>query len=499
MFWRLRLPRSSTLLMATSATIVWFRQDLRLADNPALTAAADRGAPVLAVYVLDDETPGCWRLGGASRWWLHHSLAALGRSLATHGVPLVLRCGRSAPVLAKLAAEAGAAAVFWNGHLEPHWRQAESEVQQGLAAQGVGCRAFGLPLLFEPTRVVGRSGGAFKVFTPFWRACLAAAPPATPLPAPKRLHGVEGFADGSTIEDLRLLPTKPDWSAGLSASWSPGETEAQARLAAFLDYELAGYAALRDRPEPGATSRLSPALHFGELSARQVWHATAMRMAIERQVAADGHAFLRELGWREFYGRVLLEHPDVAEAPMQARFAEFPWASAPAGIQAWQQGCTGFPIVDAGMRQLWHTGWMHNRVRMIAASFLTKDLLIPWQDGEAWFWDTLVDADMANNAGGWQWVAGCGTDAAPFFRIFSPVRQGETFGPRGDYVRRWVPELKRLPARWIHQPWAAPPLELEAAGVRLDTTYPRPILDHESARKRALAAFSRLRLPQPPK
>ena len=485
--------------MSPPPNIVWFRQDLRLADNPALTAAASGGALVLGVYILDDETPGRWRLGGASRWWLHHSLSALGRSLERQGVPLVVRRGRSVPVLAKVAAEVGAAAVFWNGHLEPHWRRAEQEASQALAAQGITGRTFGLPLLFDPTRVVGRGGAAFKVFTPFWRACLAAAPPPAPLPPPERLQGIVGFADGSALADLGLLPTKPDWAAGLRAAWAPGETEAHARLAAFLDHDLAGYADLRDRPEPCATSRLSPALHFGEISARQVWHATAMRMALEPHHAADGHTFLRELGWREFFARVLLEHPDVAEAPMQPRFAEFPWARASSGLQAWQQGRTGFPIVDAGMRQLWQTGWMHNRVRMIVASFLTKDLLIPWQDGEAWFWDTLVDADMANNAGGWQWVAGCGTDAAPFFRIFSPARQGERFDPQGDYIRRWVPELKRLQARWIHRPWDSPPRELEAAGVRLGATYPSPILDHESARKRALAAFASLRSLQPPK
>jgi deoxyribodipyrimidine photo-lyase len=486
-------------MMAAPPNIVWFRQDLRLADNPALTAAAAASAPVLGVYVLDDETPGRWRLGGASRWWLHHSLSALSRALEAHGVPLLIRRGRSAPALAQLAAETRAAAVFWNGHLEPHWRQAEREVEEALTTQGIAGRAFGLPLLFDPARVAGRSGCAFKVFTPFWRACLAAAPPAAPLPPPESLHGCVGFAAGSTLADLRLLPTKPDWASGLREVWSPGETEAHAQLAAFLDQDLAGYAALRDRPEPGATSQLSPALHFGELSARQVWHATAMRMALEPQLAADGHAFLRELGWREFYARVLFAHPDVAEVPMQARFADFPWASAPAGLKAWQQGRTGFPIVDAGMRQLWQTGWMHNRVRMIVASFLTKDLLIPWQDGEAWFWDTLVDADMANNAGGWQWVAGCGTDAAPFFRVFSPVRQGENFDPQGNYVRRWVPELARLPARWIHRPWDAPPLESRAAGVRLGASYPTPILDHESARKRALAAFASLQRPQAPK
>lgn len=480
--------------------IVWFRRDLRLADNPALSAAAAEGAPLIAVYILDDEAAGRWRLGGASRWWLHHSLAALGQSLdRLGGIPLVLRRGRSATVLADLAAAAGASAIFWNGDIEPQWRTAEDEVSRTLAAQGVAVRACGLPLLFEPERIVSRSGEVFKVFTPFWRACLAAAPPALPLPPPERVSGCASFGNGGTLADLRLLPTKPDWAAGLRSAWVPGETGAQARLAAFLDHEIADYAALRDRPEPGATSRLSPALHFGELSQRQVWHATAMRMAIEPRVAASGHAFLRQLGWREFYARILLQQPDVAEVPIQARFAGFPWACAPEGLQAWQRGQTGFPIVDAGMRQLWHTGWMHNRVRMIVASFLCKDLLLPWQDGEAWFWDTLVDADMANNAGGWQWVAGCGTDAAPFFRIFNPVRQGETFDPQGAYIRRWVPELAGLPARWIHQPWAASPLELAAAGVRLGATYPAPILDHERARRRALSAFTSLRLPKAPK
>jgi deoxyribodipyrimidine photo-lyase len=475
--------------MSSRPVIVWFRQDLRLSDNPALRAAADSGRPVLPVYVLDDETPGPRRVGGAGRWWLHHSLTALAESLAVLGAPLVLRRGIAADSVANLAAESGAGTVYWNRHVEPHWRAAERDLEQRLAARGIESRALPTSLLFEPGSIVSRQGKPFRVFTPFWKACLTARPPGGPSPAPPRLRGIEPPPGGESLGDWNFLPTGPDWAEGLRQTWRPGERPGRERLEAFVDDDLRGYGRDRDRPEPGATSRLSPHLHFGEVSPRQVWHAVRHRIEADAGAAHGGEAFLRELGWREFCAHVLVDHPQIADEPLQSRFARFPWADDRETLRAWQRGRTGYPIVDAGMRQLWHSGWMHNRVRMVAASFLVKHLLLPWQWGEAWFWDTLVDADIASNAGGWQWVAGCGTDAAPYFRIFNPVLQGEKFDPDGAYVRRWVPELEGLPDRWIHRPWQAPPLELSAAGVRLGATYPEPIVDHALARARALAAL----------
>jgi deoxyribodipyrimidine photo-lyase len=479
--------------MSSPPVVLWFRQDLRLSDNPALRAAAEGGRPLVAVYVLDDETPGQWRAQGAGRWWLHHSLTALAETLAAGGVPLVLRRGRAAERVASLATEIGAAAVYWNRHVEPHWRTAERDLETRLAAEGREGRALPTTLLFEPGAIVSRQGTPFRVFTPFWKACLAAPATAEPLPAPPRLRGFEPPPAGESLDEWGLLPTGPDWAGGLRRSWQPGEQQGRVRLAAFVDADLGGYRRDRDRPEPGATSRLSPYLHFGEISPRQVWHAVRHRMAADAGAAGAGEAFLRQLGWREFSAHVLANHPHLADMPLQSRFVRFPWADDRENLKAWQRGRTGYPIVDAGMRQLRATGWMHNRVRMITASFLVKHLLLPWQWGEAWFWDNLVDADIANNAGGWQWVAGCGADAAPYFRIFNPILQGEKFDPEGAYVRRWLPELATVPDRWIHRPWQAPPLELSAAAVRLGATYPEPIVDHARARARALAALETLK------
>jgi deoxyribodipyrimidine photo-lyase len=472
--------------------IVWLRQDLRLADQPALAAATATGRPVLPVYVLDSEIGGRWRLGGASRWWLHGSLAALDAACRDAGGLLLLRRGPVVPVLCELARVVGAGDVFWNRHVEPFWRQAEAEAARQLAAAGVTVRTFPGSLLFAVGEVIGRNGRPPRVFTPFWKACLRAAPPAEPLPAPDRIDTPSPLPAGDALEDWGLLPRAPDWAGGLRETWAPGERAALARLERFLADDLAAYRDNRDRPEPAVTSALSPHLHFGEISPRQIWHATAMRAAHAPTVAAAAEAFLRELGWREFYANILVDAPSLPDEPLDVRFADFPWSDDRRSLDPWRKGRTGYPIVDAGMRQLWHVGWMHNRVRMIVASFLIKDLLIPWQEGEAWFWDTLVDADLANNAGSWQWVAGCGTDAAPYFRVFNPTTQGERFDPRGDYVRRWIPELAALPDRWIHRPWQAPPLELAAAGVRLGETYPLPVIDHTAARERALAAFAAL-------
>ncbi len=473
--------------------IVWFRQDLRIADQPALAAAAATGQPVICVFILDDETPGTWRLGGASRWWLHGSLSSLAAALVGRGSGLLLRRGASLDMLVDIVRQTNAAAVYWNRHVEPFWRVAEAELADRLAAVGVAGHASDGQLLFGFGAIRGRNGEAPRVFTPFWRACLAASPPPTPLPAPPSLRAPSTIPEGDTLADWGLRPTNPDWAAGLAATWQPSEAAAQQRLASFLDDGIAGYRNHRNEPGVNGTSRLSPYLHWGQISARQVWHATHLRCGGEPGLAADAEAFLREIGWREFCAATLLARPEMPSDPLQPRFANFPWQDDPAIFAAWSAGKTGYPIVDAGMRELWQTGWMHNRVRMIVASFLTKHSLQPWQAGEQWFWDTLVDADLANNAGGWQWVAGCGVDAAPYFRIFNPVMQGEKFDAQGHYVRRWLPQLAAIEPRFIHKPWLAPPLSLAAGKVRIGIEYPAPIIDHHTARSRALAAFSALK------
>jgi deoxyribodipyrimidine photo-lyase len=474
--------------------IVWFRQDLRTADHAALSAAAAAG-PVVPVYVLDEATAGAWALGGATRWWLHHSLDALAKSLKTLGAPLVLRRGRAPEILERIAAEIGARGVYFSRAYEPHAAAAERALADRLNRAGREARRFRSALLFEPEEIVTKDGRPYQVFTPFWRACRARAEPPRPMPAPPKAVAPKTMPPGDALDDWTLPPTRPDWAGGLRAAWrsdgaAPGEAGAARRLESFLDKGLAGYASDRDRPDRDGTSRLSPHLHFGELSPRQLWHAVRAADAVRGDVATGAEAYLRELGWREFSAHLLHHFPALPEALLRDAFARFPWREDEAALDAWRRGRTGYPVVDAGMRQLWSTGWMHNRVRMIAASFLIKHLLLPWQHGERWFWDTLVDADLANNAASWQWVAGSGADAAPFFRIFNPTLQGEKFDPDGRYVRAWLPELARLPDRFIHRPAEAPEDVLKAAGIALGADYPRPIVDHGAARARALAAFA---------
>lgn len=489
------IPASSASTVTADSdkpVLLWFRQDLRLADNPALRAAAASGQPILPVYILDDETPGAWKLGGATRWWLHHSLAALSRGLGTLGAPLLLRRGDSHPVIARLVRETGASAVYWNRCYEPLARKRDESIKAALKQDGIEARSFNSALLHEPWTIENKAGEPFRVYSAFWRACLARGEPDTPLPAPESLKAAPTPA-GDRLADWALLPTAPNWAEGFDAAWTPGENGARERLGAFLDAAVNRYKADRDRPDIEATSRLSPHLHFGEIGPRHIWHATRAALAAHDLNEASAEKFLSEVGWREFAHHLLYHNDALPDHPLRPEFADFPWHDNDRALAAWQRGRTGYPIVDAGMRELWATGWMHNRVRMIVASFLAKDLLIPWQEGERWFWDTLVDADLANNAASWQWVAGCGADAAPYFRIFNPVLQGEKFDPDGAYVRRWAPELAAMPAAYIHKPWLAPDAVLSAAGVKLGETYPAPIIDHGTARDRALDAFSRIR------
>ena len=472
--------------------LVWFRDDLRLSDHPALSAAAKSHSKVVCAFVLDDKAPGIRPPGGAARWWLAHSLRALQASLRERGASLVLRKGSAAEIIPAVARETGAEAVYWNEIDQIPQRKLEDQVAAALAERDIAAHRLPGDLLASPSQIRNKENRGLRVFTPFWRRVQALGDPPEPLPAPAALRGVKDIGS-DRLEDWALEPTRPDWAGGLRDNWSPGEVSAQVALKAFLGRGIAGYAADRDRPDRDGTSRLSPHLRFGEISPRQIWHAARFAAAEHPHLSADIEKFLSELGWREFCRHLLFDFPDLATQNLQHHFDGFPWKQDAKALKAWQRGQTGYPIVDAGMRELWHTGVMHNRVRMVVASFLVKHLLIDWRDGEQWFWDTLVDADAGSNPANWQWVAGSGADAAPYFRVFNPILQGEKFDPDGAYVRRWVPELAQLPDRLVHQPWTATPLELASAGIELGKTYPQPIVDHKVGRERALKAYATIR------
>jgi deoxyribodipyrimidine photo-lyase len=478
----------------TDGTLVWFRQDLRLRDNPALIAAIGRGGPITPVFIWAPDEEGQWPPGAAARWWLHQSLTQLDASLRRLGSRLIIQRGPTLETLRTLLDQTGSTAVFWNRRYEPALIERDSRVKAALQKDERIVESFSGSLLFEPWTVQTQQGKPYQVFTPFWKACLAKPEPASPEDAPSRIANPPRWPATLNLAELGLEPAI-DWAAGLRASWRPGEVGASEQLKRFTDEALADYPVGRNRPDRMGTSRLSPHLHIGEISVRQIWSALRGQRRGQRitHPAEATRSYARELGWREFAHHLLFHFSKTPEQPLRKEFAHFPWQPDKGKLRAWQRGRTGYPIVDAGMRELWHTGWMHNRVRMIVASFLVKDLLIPWQQGAAWFWDTLVDADLANNTLGWQWTAGCGADAAPYFRIFNPVTQGEKFDPQGDYVRRWVPELNKMPREWVHKAWEAPAHLLAEAGIELGNTYPLPVVDHQEARSRALEALQQIK------
>lgn len=462
-----------------SVALVWLRRDLRIADNAALQAALAAGHRPIPVYIHAPEEEAPWAPGAASLWWLHHSLTALDAELRALGSALVLRAGDTQAELDRLIAETGAAAVYWNRQYDPTLVHRDARIKTSLRDRSIQAESCAGYLILEPWEIRNGSGEPYRVFTPFWRKLKTELPLPEPLPAPTELpgHDVTGLA----VDQLRLLP-KIAWDQGFYGAWAPGSEAAMEQLEQFAVAALEGYAQGRDRPDKPGTSRLSAHLHFGEISPRQIAHRL-LRAATpgQRELAEP---YLRELGWRDFAHHLLFHFQHTSEQPLQPTFADFDWAEVePAKLDAWQQGRTGIPIIDAGMRELWTTGWMHNRVRMIVASFLTKNLRYHWLHGARWFWDTLVDANLANNTQGWQWTAGSGADAAPYFRIFNPITQGERFDPLGAYVRKFVPELAHLPAEHIHQPW-------KVGGVR---NYPKPIVDLKQSREAALAAYSALR------
>jgi deoxyribodipyrimidine photo-lyase len=464
------------------AALLWFRQDLRLLDNPALDAALLAAPHVQPVYILADDAP----MGGAARWWLHHSLASLGAQLKEKGATLCLRRGDPARILPELASALGAETVHATIRPEPHWRDMDEAAEKALDNAGARLVRHRAATLFDPGQVRTKTGGIYGMYTPFANAVRALRPPAQPLPAPDAVAGPAHPPASDRLDDWALLPTRPDWAGGLRETWTPGEPAARKRARAFLLGPVREYDTGRNLPGQDLTSMLSPHLHFGEISANSMWHALH-----RKALNAGEHTYAAELIWRDFANYMLWHRPTLPDAPLRAEFENLPWRNDRAGLRAWRQGQTGVPIVDAGMRQLWQTGWMHNRVRMIVASFLVKHLLIDWREGAAWFMDTLVDADLAANSTNWQWVAGTGIDSQPFFRVFNPVSQGEKFDADGAYVRRYVPEIAALPGKYLHAPWTAPEEVLRGAGIDPGRTYPKPLVDLAAGRQRALETWKR--------
>ena len=466
--------------------LVWLRRDLRLADNPALYHAVNYGAPVIPVFVWAPEEEVPWAMGGAQRWWLHHSLLAFKASLHPYKIPFVIQKGASSETLLRLARDLQARAVLWNRAYEPAENQREDTVSRVLLASGIETQSFESHLLHDPNAIQTGKGGCYKVYTPFWRNVRANQEVLPPLGAPS-------FSDTSIpkiqpnsieVDDLMLRP-RINWAGGLRKTWQPGEKTALDSMRQFIDSNVRHYASQRDFPSVEGTSKLSPHLHFGEISPRTIWH----HISQIPQPSEEHETFLKQLIWREFSYHLLHHFPETATNNLRTSFDHFPWSTDQDMLTKWQKGETGYPIVDAGMKQLWETGWMHNRVRMIVASFLTKHLLIHWLEGAHWFWDTLVDANLANNTMGWQWSAGSGADAQPFFRIFNPISQSKKFDADGKYLKQWLPVLQHVPSAKIHEPWLLSQAEQSRAGFRLGSSYPMPVVDHKVARQRALDAY----------
>ena len=477
-------------------TVVWFSRDLRLSDHAALSFAADADGPVVPLFVWAPEEHGGWAPGGAHRWWLGESLAALDADLRSRGSRLTLRTGPSLAAIRDVLAATGAERVVWHSHVAPELRERDARVREALQDDGVEVRLFAGRILHDPTEIQTGSGGPYHVYGPFWRKLQAQMDVGEPLATPRlgETRAPAAWPESATLDSFDLSAIEQDgvdWAGGMRDFWTPGEAGAHARLERFLDLAV-DYDDDRNRPDLRHTSELSPHLHWGEVSPRQVWTSTN-RWVSNGPTREAADKFLSELAWREFSYHLLFHYPGTTDRPLKEKFAPFEWDDDEGAFRAWRRGQTGYPIVDAGMRQLWALGWMHNRVRMITGSFLTKDLLISWVRGARYFWDTLCGGDLANNTMGWQWVAGSGADAQPFFRIFNPVSQAERYDPAGDFVREWVPELAGLPAKWIHKPWEAPDGVLADAGVTLGETYPRPIVDHGERRDEALARYQKIR------
>ncbi len=463
--------------------IMWFRQDLRISDNPALCYAVETGKPIILLFIYDIFSAGLREIGAAQKWWLHHSLVSLSKDITTLGNRLVLKRGAAADIIAEVQGQSGADELVWNRR----YGEAEQDVDRSIKSNFNGsARSFAGLLLHEPSKTRTGAGGPYRVYTPFWKNLMNAPPPRHPFDRPVQLPKTKHDLAGEHIDHWGFLPTSPNWAEGLREEWRPGEAGAAVRLEKFMSERQQKYDKMRDHPGPDQTSKLSPHLRFGEISPNQLWHASLTAEANLGKNKGAAEKWRQELVWREFSYHLLQEWPDLAGTNFNRNFDRFEWRTDPAGLKAWKQGKTGYPIVDAGMRQLYQTGWMHNRVRMITGSFLVKHLMIDWREGERWFWDSLVDGDPASNPASWQWIAGTGADAAPYFRIFNPMLQSKKFDNSGAYIKKFVPELKNLPPEYLDAPWDAPTQVLETSGVILGRTYPAPIVEHRFARERAL-------------